>query len=94
MADSNSRIDSNDLLELRGGIASEVPQPGIVGSELRLQALPRNQRGFPEMAHPVGEPDVEVDSQGRSSEMTDGSEIDGDGRAGDRLEEVLAQFDM
>jgi hypothetical protein len=67
LANPECWIDANDLLELVDSAASEVPQPGIVGTELRLQALPRNQRGFPEIAHPVGEPDVEVDGKGRSS---------------------------
>ena len=67
LTDADSRIDTKDILEVGQSLAPEVTWPAIVGTELILQTLPWNQRGFPEIAHPVGEPDVEVDGQGRSS---------------------------
>ena len=44
----------------------EVPEPPVIGAKLSLQTLPRNQGRLLEIAHPVGEPDVEVDGEGRS----------------------------
>jgi len=67
LANPECRIDANDLLELSESLASEVSRPGIGGAELSLKAFPRNHRRFLEIAHPVGEPDVKVDGQGRSS---------------------------
>ena len=94
LANADSRIDVKDILEVGQDLAPEVTWPAIVGTELILQTPPWNQGGLLEIAHPVGEPDVEVDGQGRSLELTDGSEIHGDGRTSDVLEEVPTQDGM
>ena len=39
VADPDWRIGANDLLELGDNIGSELPEPGIVGSESNLEAL-------------------------------------------------------
>ena len=64
LASPECRIDANDLLELSQTLASKVPRPRVVGSELILQTFPRDERRFLEIAHPVCEPDVEVDREG------------------------------
>ena len=66
LAYPDCRVDANDLLKSSDSIGSEVPQPRIVGSELDLQTLPGNHCWFPKIAHPVGEPDLEVEREGRS----------------------------
>ena len=68
LANADSRIDVKDILEVGQDLAPEVSQPGIVGPELSLQTLPRDQRWFLEIAHPVGEPDVEVHGNERDLE--------------------------
>ena len=92
--DPNSRVDPNDSFEIVESSAPEVSCPRVVGAELCLQTFPGNQSRLLEIAHPVGEPDVEVDGEGRSLQLTDRSEIDRDSRAGDLFEEVLAQDDV
>jgi len=67
--------------------ASEVSRPGIVGTALSLKTLPRDERRFPEIAHPVGEPHIQVDGEGRSLQLMDRSEIHGDRRPRDFFEE-------
>ena len=91
LTDSDCRVDVKDIFEVGQGLALELTWPAIVGTELSLQALPWNQRGLLQIAHPEGEPDVEVDGEWRSLQLTDGSEIDGDGGKRDRFEEFLAQ---
>ena len=71
--------------------APKVPRPKIGSTKLILQSLPWNQARPPEVAHPVGEPDVDVDRQWRSLQSFDGSEIDRYSRAGDFLEEVVTE---
>ena len=92
--DTNSRINMKDIGEVIQSLASEVTRPGIVGAELCLKTLPRNHGWFPQIAHPVGEPGVEVDGERRSLQLTDRSEIHGDGRTLDFLEEALTQDDV
>ena len=92
--DTNSRINMKDIGEVIQSLASEVTRPGIVGAELCLKILPRNHGWFPQIAHPVGEPGVEVDGERRSLQLTDRSEIHGDGRTRDLFGNVLAQDDV
>jgi hypothetical protein len=67
LGEANGWVDPNDGFEVFRDPASEVSRPRVVGAELILQTFPRDERRFLEIAHPVGEPDVEVDGQGRSS---------------------------
>ena len=71
--------------------APKVPRPKIGSTKLILQSLPWNQARPPEVAHPVGEPDVDVDRQWRALQEFDGPEIDRYGGAGDFLEELAAE---
>jgi len=75
LADADSRIDVKDILEVGQDLAPEVPEPPIVGPELGLEILPRNETRLAEVAHPVGKPHVEVNGEGRSLQLTDGSEV-------------------
>ena len=93
-SDANSGVDAEDIYEVSQCLAPEVTWPGIVGPELRLQTLPGNQSRLFEIAHPMGKPYVKVDGEGRSSQVVNCPEIDGDGRVRDLLEEVLAQDDV
>jgi hypothetical protein len=94
VADTNSWVDAENICEVSQDLAPEVSRSGIVGPELRLEARPGDHREFLEVAHSVGEPHIVVDGEGRSLQLTDRSEIDGDGRTRDLLEEVLTQHDL
>ena len=94
LTDADSRIDTKDIWEVGQSLAPEVSQPCIVRPELCLQTFPGNQGRLLEIAHPVGKPHVEVDGEGRPSQMTDRAQVNRDGRAGDLVEEVLAQYDL
>ena len=94
LANPDSRVNAKDILEVSQGLPSEVSRPGMGGAELSLKAFPRNRRRLLEIAHPVGEPDIEVDGQGRSLQLMDRSEIDGHCGPRDFLEEDLTQCDL
>jgi len=64
LADPDCRILAEDFLELSQHLASEVSRPCVVGADLILQTLPRDECRLLKIAHPVGEPDVEVDGEG------------------------------
>jgi hypothetical protein len=93
-SDANSGVDAEDICEVSQCLAPEVPTPGIVGPELGLETLPRDHCWLPEIAHPKSEPGIEIDGEGRSLQVIDGSEIDWDSRARSLLEEVPAQYDV
>lgn len=46
LADANGGVDAKNSLEMCQGVAPEVSRAGVVGSELRLETIPRNQRRF------------------------------------------------
>ena len=94
LGNTDGGVDAEDLHEVSRGLTAEVARPGIVGAELGLETVPRDQRRFPEIAHPVGEPDVEIDRQRRAFELMDRSEIHGDCGTGDLLEKVLTQDNL
>jgi hypothetical protein len=66
VADTSSWVRTKGVCDVDQSLALEDPPPETVGSELRLQTLPRNQRRSPEIAHPVGESNVEVDGVSRA----------------------------
>ena len=76
-ADTNSWVGTKNFLELSQDLASEVSRPRVVGAELSLETLPRNDCGPLELAHPVGQPHIKVDGEWRSLQQTDCSEIHG-----------------
>jgi len=94
LTDADGRVDPDDSFDKAQSPASEVSRPRVVGSELILQTFPRNHGGFPEITHPVGEPNVEVDGEGRSLQLTDRSKVHRDGRTRYLIEEVLTQDDV
>ena len=91
LGNTDGWVDSEDLYEVSRGFAAEVARPGIVGSELSLKTLPRDERRFPEMAHPKSEPGIEVDGERRSLQLADRSKVHRDGRMRDLCEEALTQ---
>jgi len=46
LARPDSRVDAKDICEVSQDLAPEVSRAGVIGSELRLETIPRNQRGF------------------------------------------------
>jgi len=94
LGEANGWVDPNDGFEVFRDPASKVSRPEVVGSELSLETLPRNQRRLLEIAHPVGEPGVEVDGQGGGIENVEGSQVDRHCRTGDLCKEILAQDDV
>jgi len=63
LADANGGVDAKNSLEICQGVAPEVPQSGIGGPELGLEAFRWDKRRFPEIAHPVGKLYVKVDGE-------------------------------
>jgi hypothetical protein len=63
-SDENSGVDAKDRFEMDQSLAAEVSRSGIVSPELGLETLPWDHCWLPEIAHPVGEPDVEVYGHG------------------------------
>ena len=78
LANADSWIDIKNILEVSQDLALEVTWPAIVGTELILKTPPWDHRRFLEIAHAVGQPDVEIDGEWRSLQMMDRSEIQGD----------------
>ena len=93
LANAESRVGANDICEVSQYLASEVTWPAIVGPELGLETLPWDYRGLPQVAHPVSEPHIEVDGEGRSFEMVEGSQVDRYSSTRDLCEETLTQRD-
>ena len=91
MAEADTGIDAQDAPYVGAEAPAKVPRPSIGGSKLELQSLPWNQAWPPEVAHAVGEPDVDVDCQWRASQLMDGWEIDRYGGASDFSEKLAAE---
>ena len=91
LPEADSGVDAYDFMKVGAEAPPKVPRPSIGGSKLVLQGFPWDQEWPAQVAHPVGEPDVDVDRQWRALQQVDGSEIDRDGRAGDFVEELAAE---
>ena len=61
LTDADSRVDAKNICEVIQDLAPEISWPGIVGPALSLKTFPRDERRFPEIAHPVGKPHVKID---------------------------------
>jgi len=91
LPEADSGVDADDVSKVGAETPSKIPRPSIGGSKLVLQGFPWNQAWPAKVAHPVGEPDVDVGRQWRALQVVDGSEIDWYGGAGDFLEELAAE---
>jgi hypothetical protein len=91
LPEADSGVDAEDFMKVGAETAPKVPRPKIGSTKLILQSLPWNQARPPEVAHPVGEPDVDVDRQWRYLQSFDGSEIDRHSGVGNLLEELAAE---
>ena len=91
---AHSRVDTDDFMKVGAEAPPKIPRPRIVGTKLILEGIPWDQAWPPEVAHPVGEPDVEIDRQWRALQLMDGWEIEGYGGASDFLEELAAEDEL
>ena len=91
LPEADSGVDADDFVKVSAETPLKIPRPRVGGTKLVLQGFPWNQARPPEVAHPVGEPDVDIDRQWRALQRFDGSEIDRYGRTGDLLEELAAE---
>ena len=57
-------VGVQDVGQVAEELPLEVPEPPVVGAKLSLKAFPRDQSRSSQIAHPVGEPDVDVERQG------------------------------
>jgi hypothetical protein len=88
---ADNGVDADDFMKVSAETPPKIPRPSIGGSKLELQGLPWNQARPAQVAHPVGEPDVDIDRQWRALQEFDGPEIDRYGGAGDFLEELATE---
>ncbi len=91
LPEADSRVDAYDFMKVGAETSAKIARARVGGTELVLQGFPWNQARPPEVAHPVGEPDVGVDRQWRSLQSFYGSEMDRYGGAGDFVEELAAE---
>ena len=75
----------------------EVPETlgvgTIVGPELHLQSLPRNEDPLPEVAHPIGQPAVDINGHGRALKGSQDTLVNGDRAGNNFVEEIPPQGD-
>ena len=71
----------------------EVVRALVVGTELSPKGLPGNQARLSQIAHSVGEPDVDVEGERRAFQEVERPQVDRDGGPGDLFEELVAEDD-
>ena len=76
LPEAESGVDADDVPQVVAETPSKIPRPSVGGSKLELQGFPWNQARPAEVAHPIGEPDVDVGRQWRTLQVFDGSELD------------------
>ena len=94
-ADFEGWINGLNLLHRNQELLFEVLAVGVLRPELRLQGLEADELRLAAAADRiglVGRPAVEIEGQRGMIQGLEGAGIDRDGRAGDRLKEVLAEF--
>jgi hypothetical protein len=91
LTQSCSRVHVQDEAESLEESATKVGESGVLRPELSLQCTPRDQAWPAQVAHPIGEPDVDIQSQWRAFEDLERAPIDGDGRLRDLVEELMTE---
>lgn len=91
---ANLRIDPRDDTQMGEESPPEIPGPTVCGTELVLQGSPRNPAWSTQIAHPVGEPGVDVDRQGRALQQVNCPEVDRHCRTSHLLEGLTAEPEL
>jgi len=94
LSEADGGVDGYDFMKVGAETPSKVPTPSIGGAKLILQGIPWDRARPAQIAHPVGEPDVDIDRQWRALQEFDGPEIDRYGGVSDLLKEVAAESDL
>jgi len=71
LSKADSGVDADDFMKVSTETPLKTPRSSIGGSKLGLQGFPWNQAWPPEVAHHVGEPDVDIDCQWRALQEFD-----------------------
>ena len=66
LPEADSGVDADDVQQVGTETPSKIPRPRIGGTKLVLQGFPWDRARPAQIAHPVGEPDVDIDRQWRA----------------------------
>lgn len=91
LSEADTGVDADDFTKVGVETPPKIPRPRVGCTKLLFQGIPWNQAWPPEVAHPVGEPDVGIDGQWRSLQELYDSEIDRNGGAVYLLKELPAE---
>jgi len=94
LPEADSGVDADDFMKVGAETPPKIPRPRVGSTKLILEGIPGNQARPAQIAHPVGEPDVDIDCQWRALQYFNGSGVDRHGGAGDFLEELAAQDEL
>ena len=93
LRDASPRIDTQNENERAQEPAAEVRGPSVVRAKLLPEGIPGNEARPSQVAHPVGEPDVDVEGEWRALEEAERSQVDRDRASCGLLEELAAEDD-
>ena len=64
LSEAHSGVDVQHVGEVAEELPLEVSQPPVISAELCLKRFPRDETRLSEVAHPIGQPGVDIEGEG------------------------------